>query len=135
MVCRVRIRLRVDDKVFEGRALLNSGFESDTPDIVIPVNVARDLGLWPPKTNVIAMLDTGGGEVVSPYYQSSADLELILEDRASKTVKVSIIVNPHVDEVVLSDYVVSLLNIILLDFKKGFWRLSDDPPDRVREPA
>lgn len=44
-MCRVRVRLRVGDRVFEGRALLNSGFETDASDIVIPVDVAKELGL------------------------------------------------------------------------------------------
>ncbi len=45
MVCRVRVRLKVKDRVFEGRALLNSGFEADAPDIIVPVHIARDLKL------------------------------------------------------------------------------------------
>ena len=50
MACRVRVRLKVKDGVFEGRALLNSGFEADAPDIIVPVHIARDLNLWPPST-------------------------------------------------------------------------------------
>jgi hypothetical protein len=43
VACRVRIRLSVGNRVFEGKALLNSGFESDAPDIIVPVykNSAR----------------------------------------------------------------------------------------------
>ncbi|MGC9104422.1 MAG: hypothetical protein ACP5JF_06500 [Candidatus Methanodesulfokora sp.] len=40
--------------------------------------------------------------------------------------------NPHVDEIVISDYVAGALGIMLLDFKRGFWRLSDDPQDVIR---
>jgi hypothetical protein len=132
VACRVRVRLRVGDRVFEGRALLNSGFETDAPDIVIPVDVAKELGLWPPKTATIALLETGGGEVSLPCYTSHGILELVLPGRSSKAVNVNIIVNPHVDEIVISDYVASELGIILLDFKKGLWRLTDDPPQTVR---
>jgi hypothetical protein len=45
VVCRVRVRIRVRDRVYEGKALLNSGFEADSPDIIVPVHVARDLKL------------------------------------------------------------------------------------------
>jgi len=43
----VRVRLRTK----EGReeltvALVNSGFESDRPQILIPISLARRLGLW-----------------------------------------------------------------------------------------
>ncbi len=40
--------------------------------------------------------------------------------------------NPHVDEVIMSDYVASELRIVLFNIKKGLWRLTDDALDRVR---
>ncbi len=132
MVCRVRVRLKVKGRVFEGRALLNSGFEADAPDIIVPIHIARDLKLWPPSTEAVVTLETGGGEVTLPYYTSHATLELILPDRRSKIVNVNIIVSPYVDEVIISDYVASELGVILLDFKKGLWRLADDDPQTLR---
>jgi len=101
VVCRVKVRLKVKDRVFEGEALLNSGFEADTPDIIVPVHIARDLKLWPPSTEAVVTLETGGGEVTLPYYTSHATLELMLPDRRSKIVNVNIIVSPYVDEVIL----------------------------------
>jgi hypothetical protein len=101
VVCRVKVRLKVKDRVFEGGALLNSGFEADTPDIIVPVHIARDLKLWPPSTGAVVTLETGGGEVTLPYYTSHATLELMLPDRRSKIVNVNIIVSPYVDEVIL----------------------------------
>ena len=40
-----------------------------------------------------ALLDTGG-ELSAPYYESSTELELILDDREPKRVLVNVIVNP-----------------------------------------
>jgi hypothetical protein len=34
--------------------------------------------------------------------------------------------------VIISDYVASELGVILLDFKKGLWRLADDDPQTLR---
>lgn len=135
MACRVKVRIKVSEKVIETTALVNSGFETDTPDIVIPLTIAEELGLWPPKSSVSAVLDTGGGEVITPYYENCGELELVLEDREPKRVRVNIVVNPYVDEVALSDYVSSELGIVLLDIKRGLWRLVDDPVDKVRESA
>ena len=45
MACRVRVRLRRDDRTIETSAILNSGFETDSPDIIIPVELAKRLGL------------------------------------------------------------------------------------------
>jgi len=135
LACRVRVRIKRGGKVIESLALLNSGFESDSPDIAVPIEVAAGLGLWPPRSAATAVLDTGGGEISVPYYKSCAELELILEDREPKKAEVNIIVNPHLDEIALSDYVASELGIILLDFKRGVWRLNDDPPDKIRRSA
>jgi len=63
----------------------------------------------------------------------SGTLELVLPDRKSKVVNVNVIVNPYIDEVAISDYVASELELMLLDFKKGLWRLADDPPQTLRK--
>jgi len=80
-----------------------------------------------------AIIDTGGGEISTPYYESIVELELILPDKKTKKEIVKVIINPHIHEVLLSDYVSSILGIILLDIKKGLWRLSDDPIDTIRK--
>ena len=135
MACRVKVKLKHGNKVIETSALVNSGFETDAPDIVIPVELAKRLNLWPPQDFSLTILDTGGGEVSTPYYESAVELELMLNDRESKRIIVNVVVNPYVHEVLLSDYVSSMLGIILLDLKRGLWRLTDDPPDKVRETA
>ena len=135
MACRVRVRLVKGDEAIETSALVNSGFETDAPDIVIPVELAKRLSLWPPKEAAFALLDTGGGELSAPYYESSIELELVLGDREPRRVLVNVIVNPHVHEVLLSDFVASALGIALLDIKRGLWRLVDDPQGKVRETA
>lgn len=113
-------------------ALLNSGFKSEDPNIVVPVELARRLGSWPPKTANSALLDTGGGEVDLLYYESIAELEILVGDRKVDRVIVNIIVNPYVHEVSLSDYLVSLLGIIIVDAKRGFWRFKDDKESLLR---
>ena len=45
----MRIRLKHSEKSVETSALVSSGFESDAPDTVIPVEVAKRLNLWPLK--------------------------------------------------------------------------------------
>jgi hypothetical protein len=132
LACRVKVRLITKDRVVEGVALVNSGFEADSPDIVVPLSIAKELGLWPPKTSTIVSIETGGGEITLPYYTSCCKLELVLPDRHSKVIDVNIIVNPHIDEILISDYVASEFGITLLDLRRGLWRLSDDPPNIIR---
>ena len=131
MACRVKVKLKRDDMSIETSALINSGFETDAPDIVLPVELARKLGLWPPQVTNFAMLDTGGGEVATPYYEAALRLELLMPDRPSKEIIVNVVVNPHVHEVLISDYVASILGIVILDLKRGLWRLQDEQ-DKIR---
>ena len=132
MACRVKVRIERGNRDVETVALVNSGFETDSPDIAIPISTAKELGLWPPSSASSTILDTGGGEVTNPYYVDAANLKLILGDREVESIRVNVIVNPHIDEVVISDYVASELGIVLLDIRRGLWRLSDDPPNKVR---
>ncbi len=69
MVYRVLIKLVKDDKEVETKALLNSGFEANTPDIAIPINIAKQLDLWPPREDARpAIIETGDDEIPAIYY-------------------------------------------------------------------
>ncbi len=41
MVVRVRLRIKSDDKVIETSALVNSGYETETPQLLIPMKLAE----------------------------------------------------------------------------------------------
>ncbi|MCU7786847.1 hypothetical protein ODS41_02750 [Pyrobaculum sp. 3827-6] len=55
---------------------MNTGFESSAPDVAVPVEVAKALGLWPPKSARVVSADTGGGEVELVYIEAGAELEV-----------------------------------------------------------
>ncbi|MGB9630848.1 MAG: hypothetical protein ACPL09_02545 [Candidatus Methanodesulfokora sp.] len=44
----MRIRIFRGDKTVDVVALVNSGYEADSPQLMVPIQVARELGLWPP---------------------------------------------------------------------------------------
>jgi len=128
---RVRIKIKTGKNEIETSGLVNTGFETTTPDIVLPLEAAKALGLWPPRRAKLATVETGGGEVELFYIEESIELSLI--DRPNKKLSVNVIVDPHIREVILSDYVCGVLGMVLLDLKRGYWRLVDDPEDIVRE--
>ena len=45
---RLRIRARHGGGEVETSALVNSGYEADSPQLLIPRPLAARLGLWPP---------------------------------------------------------------------------------------
>jgi hypothetical protein len=51
MAVRVRLRILRGDNVVETVALVNSGYEADSPQLMIPVHLAKVLGLWPPSSD------------------------------------------------------------------------------------
>lgn len=130
MALRVKVRLRRGSKEVTTSALVSSGFETSSPDVVVPLRVAQLLGLWPPPSGELITMETGGGETEAYMIEGGAELELVLEDRGLKPLIINVLINPNVAEVIVSDYVASQLGIVLLDFKRGLWRLSDE--DKVR---
>ena len=133
MGVRVRVRLEVGDRAMEVPALLNSGFESDEPDVVIPVEVAEALGLWPPSGFRLEEVSTAGGDVRVFTFPGRGRVRLLLGTDYEPEITCNILVNPHVDEVLLSDYVIDELGIVVLSFRRGLWRHKGDPEDMVRE--
>jgi len=51
MAVRVRLRILRGDRVVKAVALVNSGYEADSPQLMIPVSLAKVLGLWPPSSD------------------------------------------------------------------------------------
>ena len=66
MAVRVRLAVRNREAGAELHlvALVNSGFETETPQLLLPVRAARELGLWPIGAGARrATYDTAGGPV------------------------------------------------------------------------
>ena len=64
MAVRVRLRVEAGGRVREVVALVNSGYEADTPQLMVPIGLARELGLWPPPSDAREeFVDTAGGPV------------------------------------------------------------------------
>ncbi len=62
LAVRVRLRVRKGSLARDFVALVNSGYEADTPQLLIPTNLARELGLWPPPLGAAeAIFGTAGG--------------------------------------------------------------------------
>jgi hypothetical protein len=59
---RVRVRIAGNGKEIVASALANSGYESETPQVLLSIEAAEILNLWPPKKNLEeTVFDTAGG--------------------------------------------------------------------------
>ena len=134
MGVRVRVLLRKGSRHVETTALLNTGFESAEPDIVLPARLAEELSMRS-ETGDLIRLDTAGGPLECAFIERGLDLELLLADREGPRITCNVIISPHEREVLLSDKVIEELGIQIMSAKSGRWRLRDDPPGLERPSA
>ncbi|HWQ16212.1 MAG TPA: hypothetical protein VNL13_00050 [Sulfolobales archaeon] len=131
---RVRIRIELRGKTINTVALANSGFETDSPQLLVPrrLLIASNTD---PKTlgrhNEVEH-DTAGGSVVMHVYPYACKVKVIEDDRVSQDVVSDLVISPIEREVVMSDALIEALGLVLLSPRRGLWRFIDDPPDIVR---
>jgi hypothetical protein len=134
MGVRVRIKVNVGNKVAETVALVNSGFETETPQILVPHkfilsnNIDLDI-LGKPR---IQEYDTAGGPIIMYMYPESCTVNIVEEDRLSKSVKADLVISTIEKEVLLSDALTEELEIIIISPRKGLWKFTDDPLNKIR---
>ncbi len=133
MAVRVKLLIKVNGKTKEVVALVNSGYEADSPQLMIPHGIARELGLWPPPTASRELVyDTAGGPVKVWLIPSVAKAKVVAEDQvSSKEVLIDLVVSTYVDEPLISDALASAFEIVIEDPYRGLWRFKWE--DKVRE--
>ena len=133
MVVRVRVRIERGSRVIETSALANSGYEAETPQILVPIRLAEALGLWPPSTELEeSVYDTAGGPLRVWIARSGCVVRVVTEDAESPPVEADLVVSPIADEALLSDKLISRLQIVLEDAGEGLWRFRWEPPTKLR---
>ena len=129
---RVVIKSRLSNVTLTTLALINTGFVSETPDLAIPLTIAEKLKLWPRPINALsASLETGGGVVESYIIPQAVSIQVVTNDRVSKEVLANVIVNPFINEVLISDYLAEELGIQILYPRRGLWKFIDE--DKIRQ--
>jgi len=131
----VRLRLVVErgGKRLEVIALLNSGYEAPTPQLLVPVDLAKRLGLWPPTEAREVVLDTAGGPLHAWYYPRAVRVKVVAPDAESRWVEADVIVSPLADEPLISDQLAEELEIAVESFGRGLWRFRWEPPEKARK--
>lgn len=133
MVVRVRIRIDRNGRVVETSALANSGYEAETPQLLIPIRLAEVLGLWPPTKDLEeSVYETAGGPLRVWIAPRACRVRIVTEDIESPEIEVDVVISPIADEVLLSDKLISKLQIALEDVGEGLWRFRWEPRDKLR---
>ncbi len=135
MAVRVRLRLRskTSQETIETSALVNSGFEAESPQLLIPIPLARQLSLYPPPpTSSIIEVGTAGGPVRVFLVREALQAWVVTGDREVGPKLVDVMISPTEEEVLISDVLAEEFGIVLLAIGSGKWRFIDDPLDKVR---
>ena len=132
---RLRLRIEVDSRCVEEVAVLNSGYEAPSPQLLISIETARRLGLWPPEGALEAEFDTAGGVLRAWIYPRRGRVKVLAGDVESREVVVDLVVSPLASEPLISDMLAEELEIAVESFGRGLWRFRWEPPSRLRESA
>lgn len=136
----VRIKVRIRGRggsLVEANALLNTSFESEEPEAIVPVRVAEILGFWPmlPQGTVIRAFETTGGTVRMAVIGERAEVQVITEDRVTQPLKCSLVISELESEVLLSDKAIEALEIVIEAPAGGIWRFKgEEKPRHSEEP-
>jgi hypothetical protein len=65
-------------------------------------------------------------------YPESCTVNVVEEDRLSKSVKADLVISTIEKEVLLSDALTEELEIIIISPRKGLWKFTDDPLNKIR---
>jgi len=118
---RVRVEVEYGERRVTTTALLNTGYESDVPEILIPLSVAEQLGVWPklPRDATAETYRTASG-LMSVYRIPRGKVRLVLEEGVGSPVEAYIVVAEYVDEVLVSDQLISALGIAIEDPARSY---------------
>ncbi len=131
---KLRIRSRLGGETVETSALVNSGYEADTPQLLVPRALAVRLNLWPPPPEAeLVEVGTAGGPVRNFIVRRAVDVWVVTSDRLVGPVVADAMISSVEQEVLISDLLGSELGIVILDLR-GKWRFRDENTVRLSEP-
>jgi hypothetical protein len=125
------VRVEVKLKALKGRnkeketirvALLNLGYESDVPEIIVPLDVARELGFLPelPPDARMEEYYSVSGKFTARKIPSAVEIDLM-----GRKLTADVVISDFEREVLLSDATVSAFGIIIEEAKAGKWRFRE----------
>jgi hypothetical protein len=131
---RVKVRLRVREHEVTTSALVNTGFETEKPQVLIPLGLARKLKLWPPPVDSYPVeLGTAGGVVREYVVPSSIEVSVVTNDRVVGPITSDALISHMEEEVIINDKLTEALGIVILAAGTGKWRFIDEDNTRSSE--
>ncbi|MBI4614242.1 MAG: hypothetical protein HY720_11575 [Planctomycetes bacterium] len=117
-------------KTESSSALINSAFESQRAEVVLPRALAVRLGLWPPPPEAEVQEYGTAGEPMRVFVIPAAvRVRVVTAGRSSDWVRCDATIPPTEREVVLSDHLAEDLGIVAMKPARGLWAFANDPEE------
>lgn len=131
MAVRVKVEIKSSFKSHKivTLAVVNSGYETESPEIMLPYSVAEELGYLPdlPKDARIEKYKLANGSSSSCIkLKDAAKVRVVISGEKAKVVNSDVAILEHAEEVLISDKLTSELGIALIDVGKGKWCFIDE---------
>jgi len=119
---RLKVRLERTDGSgsVELVALANSGFTGSEPEVLVPLRIAKALGLHKLEPEPQVKLTGDGREVELLRYGRSVRAYVVTEDRVEGPVVASAMTSRRARYALLNDKLLGAFKVVLLDFAEGF---------------
>ena len=133
MTVWLKIRIRSGSNEVVTCAMANTGFEGLGADIMLPMDLAKRLELWPPKNADIYAVRTASG--VAPIYRlrDYVEVKVMVNDRSVMPVKLTPITSDAMEYVLLSNKALTALGVVIISAGEGLWCLRDELGRLVRD--
>jgi hypothetical protein len=120
MGVRVRVRIKYGDAALNLVALANTGYETDVPEILVPVSVAEKLGIFPRLLDgtIVETYKTAAG-LMKAYRVGGASTALLIEGVEAREVGTYVVVSEYADGPLISDQLASEFGIVVEGPAKG----------------
>ena len=136
MVIRLRLRLRsVSGREVVVAALVNSGYETERPELLVPASVARELGLYPtlPRgAEVREYILADGSRTRLIKVPSAIEVSAVANDRVVGPVRCDVAIAERSEEPLIGDKLSDALQIVAIAMGEGLWCFRDEVGKRVR---
>ena len=117
-------------------ALINSGYETSTPELLIPRDVAKDLGLYPSipvESEVKEYVLADGSRRTLIRIPNAIEVSVVTDDRIVGPIKASVVIAEHAEEPLISDKLSDALGIVALAIGQGLWCFKDELGRKTRK--
>ena len=113
-------------------AMVNTGFEAGTSQLLPPLRLVSALGLWPPLENQLLELGTVGGPIRNYVVSNSLEVWVLGGDRVVGPIVSDAVISNVELEALINDKLAGALGMVILNPATGEWRFRDDGASVIR---